>query len=212
MEGLKLRSLVLGACLVGAGIWIQTTPRVAASTSRTESWLEEQAPIEAGSYRIDAEYKMDQVTYDELKPHGIVARRFGDGRRTFDVVLIASNKKESFHDPRVCFTGQGWNILSQTQKEVETLRGKIPITVAKMSHDSQGQRIAAFFYKGPGGFYATPQSLTFQWLMRQLRGETENEAVFYRFIPDWDAATEDELVQFISTYLEAADKSSNGYF
>lgn len=212
MERLRLRGIVLGVLLLAAGIWIQTTPRVGASTMRTEAWLEQVAPTKAGSFRVDSAYKMDETTYSELKPHGIVARRFGDGLRTYDVVLIASNRKESFHDPRVCFVGQGWNLLSQTQKTISTSRGPIPITVAKMSHEGQGQRIAAFFYKGPGGFYATPQSLTFQWLLRQLKGETENEAVFYRFIPDWDGATEDELSQFISVYLESADASSNGYF
>ena len=72
--------------------------------------------------------------------------------------------------------------------------------------------LAAFLYRGPGGFYATPQSLSLQWLMRQMQGRSDNEAVFYRFIPDFDGATQADVEAFASAYLAAAQESSGGYF
>lgn len=212
MEGLKRRSWVLGLVLMGAGAWIQATPRFSPATVRDEAWMVQRAPRSAGEWREEGEYRMNEATYAELKPHGIVARKFGDGRHTFDVVVIASNRKESFHDPRVCFTSQGWNLLSQRQIEVDTPRGRLPMTLAEMSNDSHGKRLAAFLYRGPGGFYATPQSLSLQWLMRQMQGRSDNEAVFYRFIPDFDGATQADVEAFASAYLAAAQESSGGYF
>ncbi len=112
----------------------------------------------------------------------------------------------------MCFTSQGWNLLSQRQIEVDTPRGRLPMTLAEMSNDSHGKRLAAFLYRGPGGFYATPQSLSLQWLMRQMQGRSDNEAVFYRFIPDFDGATQADVEAFASAYLAAAQESSGGYF
>lgn len=211
MEGLIKRTIGLAVVLMAAGAWIQFTPRVS-GPGKSEAWLKEKAPATIGSYRLDEEYQMDPATYKELKPYGIVARKYSNGDKNYDVVIVAGNKKESFHDPRVCFTSQGWDIASQREVIVATNQGPLPMTIARMNHPNAGQRFAAFLYKGPGGFYASPQKLSMQWLLAQLQGETGTEAVFYRFIPDFENATEADLQAFVVKFLVAAKQSSDGFF
>ncbi|MCB8933164.1 MAG: exosortase-associated EpsI family protein [Chthonomonadaceae bacterium] len=219
MERLKKRSFVLAGVLIVAGLAIQLTPRISLAAGKTEDQLEKLAPMQVDDYKMipgqddpGQSYKMNQMTYDELKPFGIVSRVFQNGTRSFDVVLIASNRKESFHDPRLCFTSQGYTLLEEVQKDVETSRGPIPITFAKMKSLQGEPMITAFFYRGNNGYYATAQRFAFDNLLRQLKGSIDLEGVFYRFIPTYGGATEDELVEFIKQYLEAAGKTSNGYF
>lgn len=219
MERLRNRTFALAALLIVAGLAIQLTPRISLAAGKTEDQLERLAPSEVADYQMvrsaddpEQSYKMNQMTYDELKPFGIVSRIFQNGTRKFDVVLIASNRKESFHDPRLCFTSQGWTLLDEEQKEIDTSRGKIPITFAKMKSIDGDPQITAFFYRGNNGYYATAQRFAFDNLLRQLKGSIDLEGVFYRFIPLYPGATQDELIEFIKQYLDAAEKTSGGYF
>lgn len=219
MERLKKRTYVLAAVLIVAGLAIQLTPRISLAAGKSEDQLEKLAPTQVGEYKMvrgtedpEQTYKMDKMTYDELKPFGIVSRVFEQGPRRFDVVLIASNRKESFHDPRLCFTSQGWTLLDEEQSDVQTSRGPIPITFARMKSIDGEPQITAFFYRGKNGYYATAQRFAFDNLLRQLTGSIDLEGVFYRFIPLYSGATRDELVEFIQQYLEEARKTSGGYF
>jgi len=219
MERLKLRSLILGAVLIVVGLLIQSTPRISLAAGKTEDELEKLAPKKVGEYAMlvgaedpEQSYKMDKMTYDELKPFGIVSRVFSGQDRMFDVVLIASNRKESFHDPRLCFTSQGWTLQDEEQIEIETSRGRVPVTLADMKSLEGKTQITAFFYKGRDGYYATSQWFAFYNLLRQLSGSIDLEGVFYRFIPMWEGATRQELIEFIKEYLTEAERTSGGYF
>lgn len=218
MEGLKKRSLFLAAVFIVFGGWIVFTPRTLASSPVNEDWMADKAPEKVGAFRSVSgpqgpayTYKMDETTYNELKPLGILARRYNDGTNEFDVVLIASNRKDSFHDPRVCFTAQQWEIQYEEQRKIETSRGKIPITLAHMTHSGKEVTKAAFFYRSPDGFFSTPQDLSIGFLKRVLVGKSDFEGVFYRFMPMGNS-TEEEFLDFIRSYLEAAAKTSGGYF
>lgn len=219
MEGLRKRSLIFGAVLIAAGVAIQLAPRISLAAGKTEDQLEALAPKTLGDYKMivggedpEQTYKMGEMTYNELKPFGIVSRVFQHESRAFDVVLIASNRKESFHDPRLCFTSQGWTLLDEQQVEIDTSRGKIPVTIADMKSADGKPQITAFFYKGQDGYYATAQRFAFDNLLRQLKGSIDLEGVFYRFIPMYEGAEREDLIKFIQEYLVEAEKTSGGYF
>ena len=212
MERLTKRSVVFAGALMAAGAAIQLTPRISLAAGKTEPQLEQMAPTRIGGYKLVHSYKMDARTYSELKPFGIVSRIFQEGERSFDVVLIASNRKESFHDPRLCFTSQGWTLQDESQVVLQTARGPIPVTIAKMKSIDGSPQITAFFYRGPGGYFSTSQSFAFDSLKRQFTGSIDLEGVFYRFIPLWSGATVEDLEAFIGAYLDEAAKTSGGYF
>lgn len=225
MEGLKKRAFIIGGLFVLTGAVVWATPKASFANPKSEATLEQLAPMGVKDYKMlpsdrvhedpklqNVSYRMDESTYAELKPYGIVARIMEKGDKRFDVVLISSNKKSSFHDPRVCFRAQGWTFKEEEQAEIETSRGKIPVTMVRMVDKNQQPYIAAFTYKGPQGFRSTPQSLAFSMLIEQIKGRTDIEGAFYRFIPLYENATEAELKDFIRMYLEEAEKTSKGFF
>lgn len=180
-------------------------------------------PYDKNSEDPDVSYKMDETTYKVLRPFGIVAREYWKGARRFDVVVIASRSKDSFHDPRVCFSAQGWTIEQFFDQTVRTKnRGIVPVRIISISKEKSDSSFAVFLYKAPNGkFYSN--TLKFKlglWTGRfedLLTGKIKEEAssldgVFYRFMPKYPNASIDELKWFVSQYLDEAYKSSNGYF
>ncbi|MCE9560101.1 MAG: EpsI family protein [Armatimonadetes bacterium] len=168
-------------------------------------------------------YKMDELTYKLLDPFGIVARRYTKGSKIYDVVLISSRSKDSFHDPRVCFSAQGWTIENFKDVNIPTkTRGNVPAMIINMSKEKNPGHLAAFFYKGPAGdFYSNTKKFKLGMWSERLKSilsgklfsnDMNMDGTFYRIIPEHERATEAELISFISMYLEAANTSSNGYF
>lgn len=213
--------MILGAMFIALGcVFIATS---SPKRLRNETWMEQHLPKKFGKYFMrlgevgpEATYKMDKYTYDTLKPYGIVARTFrkdeGGIYKDFDAVVIMSNQKESFHDPRVCFTAQGWRLASETTETVNTkTHGAIPVTLTEMQMQGTGRKsFAAFFYKGPDGFCSGTSALKMQMLKRQMFKLSDAEGAFYRIIPMYDAATKQDLLKFIDEFLAATNKTSNG--
>ncbi|MFZ4508132.1 MAG: exosortase-associated EpsI family protein [Fimbriimonas sp.] len=218
MERLTLRSYILGGTLLLFGAALVAAPQ-ANYPKKTESELEALAPTSVGKYNfypVDAtsgqSYKMSKMTYDTLMPFGIVARIFTSGNKSFDAVVIAGNDVNSFHDPRTCFTSQGYEILSETKIDIPTQsRGTVPATFAKLN-GPRGKSMAIFLYRGPGGFVSKTRDLKIDMFKSRLTNGKEVDGVFYRFIPLSDQITDDEFKTFVADFLDTADKTSKGYF
>lgn len=220
MEGLKKRAYLFAVVMLVAGAINYFTWARHERPNKDEKWMEARAPEKIGDMSFirspenpAQSYKMNQITYDMLAPFGIVARQYTSNSRAYDVVLIASESRASFHDPRICFSGQGWTLVEQNTVEVETkTRGKVPVTITKMDSNTKRGQLAAFFYRGPSGFHATTISVKLDMFFQRLFNRPDIEGVFYRFIPQNEDCTVDELKSFIAEYLEAAKDSSQGYF
>lgn len=198
---------------------------------KTEEQLEAMAPNKVGNLSwIDKtgedpeqSYKMSQVSYDVLKPFGIVCRIFKDGGDEYEAVVIASNSKDSFHDPRVCFSAQGWTIEKFMPTMIPTKeRGEIPATIIEVTSDNVRKQLAAFIYKGPGygqgnRFFAKTNELKLAFLWEQVKGGTNLDGVFFRFMPTYEnknlsqGEQKEKLVKFISAYMDESNRTSKGY-
>lgn len=220
MEKLKSRALIFAGVMAAVGTFNIWTGTAATGPGKTESWMESMSPERVdGMAFMRSErnprqsYRMDDRTYSLLAPYGIVARLYSDAARSYDVVLIASRSRASFHDPRVCFSGQGWTLVEQTTETVQTkTRGKVPVTLTRMDGRTQRGALAAFLYRGPSGFHASTVGLKWDMFMQRLLNRPDTDGVFYRFIPQSQNVTKEELLAFIATYLDAANESSKGYF
>lgn len=214
---LRRRTYGIGIALLVFGGVIALAPKVK-SDPKTEKWMIERAPTEFGDYKVVDSYTMDKMVYDTLKPYGIVSRVYGNKDKRFDVVLIASRSKDSFHDPKWCFTAQKWNIDKQEVFPLKSdARGDIKVTMVTMNDGNLARnKLAAFFYRGPDGFYATTNDIKWGMLKSELLAEVfrdkELDGVYYRVIPVYEGATREELLEFINEYLTAAKASSGGYF
>lgn len=225
MEGLKLRAVVVVSLVAATGLVMSFVTREHAEP-KTEQWMLENSPSTLDGYSMRSgpesplyTYKMDQATYNVLEPYGIVARVYEEksSGAQYDVVLVASRSKESFHDPRVCFSAQGWALSNQWIDSVETkTRGNVAVTIAIMDGADTKDQIAAYVYKGPEGFYANTQRLKLAMLFEQLRGGDKLDGVFYRVIPLTPRADRvgqiNDLKRFIGQYLDAANAASDGFF
>lgn len=238
MEGLTKRVFVLGGALLAYGGLLQFAPEIPQSAVRsalaamgkkpeirfveekdkTEKWMISKSPKQVGDYKFepgvdpDVSYRMDDATYAELRPWGIVARRYTNGEKAFDVVLIGSETKDSFHDPRVCFTAQRFEIESENVEVVESrVRGTIPVTIAMMKSEA-GRSMTAFFYRGPGGFFASTSQMKMDMFKFQCKTMTNPQGVFYRFIPLSPSISKEEFKQFIGMFLDEAAHTSEGFF
>jgi hypothetical protein len=220
MEGLIQRTFVIGAVFAIAGAWFTFGTKIR-DDKKTEDQLIEWAPTRVAGMdfvpgpddpRVSG--RQPEVVYNTLKPFGIVQRMYSDGKTEYDAVVIASRSKDSFHDPRVCFSAQGWTIEKFDPSFVATKsRGNVPITMIQMSSDRARHKMAAFFYKGPGGkFYGTTQTFKMSLFTEILKLGQDIDGVFYRFIPVSGDPTEEQFKQFIADYLDAAKVSSNEYF
>ena len=220
MEGLKFRLLATGIGLVAFGVFLNVLPRQE-SPGYSESFLASHAPASVEGYAFqpgpngaDCTYRMDQRTYDTLEPDAILARVYSKGLQMYDVVLIASRSKDSFHDPRQCFSSQGWVLREEDRDTVQTkTRGVVPITLVKMSGQDRNDMYAAYFYMGPGGFKGSNKSIKTSMFWEQLlHGGGHLNSMFYRFIPMNPGATVSDLKQFIASYLDRSNQTSDGLF
>lgn len=220
MEGLSLRAYIVTGLFVAFAAWVYVTPKPGKVEGKNEDWMESVAPAKVASYSFlpsgedpQCSYKSPEMVYDTLVPTvGILARVYEHEGQRFDVTLIASRDKASFHDPRVCFTAQNYEITEEQSITIDTkTRGQIPATLAKMTTPDKGQAVAVFFYRGNHGFYGNTTRLKFSMLGDQIMGRSDTDAVFYRFIPSGDLSV-DRLKSFIALYMDTAGKSSKGYF
>jgi len=226
MERLTQRAYIFGGVLAAFGAYtFFTTPR-SRDNAITEKQLEKLCPDAIGKMTYDksvenplCSYRMDETTYRTLKPFGIVARMYSTGNQKFDAVLIASASNDSFHDPHICFKAQGWEFESTKQDVAETkTRGKVPYSLITMTNDkgNSGDRtLAAYFYKAADGtFYGTTFDFKLGLFWSAMKGGSL-DGVFYRVIPNYKSnnieAQKNELRRFIVSWVDSANKSSNGY-
>lgn len=218
MEGLIPRTYFFSGIVLVAGLIITLLPKPEPD-KKTEDWMEQHLPYKVGNYTFlpanpgaQQSYRMEQRTYDILKPFGIVCRRYAGGRFVYDAVVIASQSDDSFHDPRVCFSAQGWELGPMEEVPIETkTHGTIKATMTTMS-GKERNKIAAFVYKTDKGFHASTSEVKWAMLFESMKGGRKLNGVFYRFIPEYSGATKEQLAKFIGEYLDAAAATSNGYF
>jgi hypothetical protein len=231
MERLRSRLFVIAAllCLVGAAVYALPKKR---DVKHNEAWMEARVPDTVGRYAYvpsrenpKQSFRMDPETYDTLHPFGIVCRSYSldpsDSSLPpeFEVVVIASSSRSSFHDPSVCFTGHGLDITGGEDPGFDThwrqdLQATFIDTANKESHK---RYMAAYLYKGPDGFTATTLGVKWMLLLHRLRHPFDpgGIGVFYRFMREDTSATEDEheklvkrFKKFIGDYMDAAYESS----
>ncbi len=219
MERLRKRTIGLAITLLIVGIGIQLAPKAQATPGHDETWMEANLPKSIGKFVMvpgdggpEQTYKMPEFTYSELKPYGIVCRVFRSGDDIIDVVVISSNRKESFHDPKVCFTAQGWEFNDLEEKNISTKLGDVPATVATMTNKDGRKSQTVFFYKDADNYYAAPQWMALNMLKRKMMFKGSADGVFYRFIGLSPSVTQEKLQAFISDYLEESKKTSKGAF
>lgn len=208
---------ILCAILLTTGATLNFAPRPK-QVDRSESEIAAMLPKTVDKFNAElangeyCTYKMDQVNYDILQPWGIVPRVFDNGPERYEVVVIASRKKESFHDPQVCLTAQGWTLSNQRVDSMETkTRGQVPITLFDMERNGE-KRTAMYFLKTTQGYYADMAKV--KWDMFRFKithfGK-DDEGAFIRILPMGELNV-DKMKKFAAEWVDEATKTSENYY
>ncbi|MCX7799023.1 MAG: EpsI family protein [Fimbriimonadales bacterium] len=221
MARLTSRVYVVAALVLATGV-LASGLKPDRSGAKSEPWMEEHLPRQVGSFSFvpgsdnpNQTYRMEESTYELLKPYGIVCRVFRFGGEAYDAVVIASSSRETFHDPSVCFSGQGWDFDRFERVVIPTAtRGGVPATlaVAGASGGSGPKRLALYFYKSDRVFVPTTLAIKWELFKAQLTRRRAVDGVFYRFIPLHPNPSREALISFVGEFLDAANASSDGYF
>lgn len=214
MERLKGSLIVLSVLVFAIAAFAHLTPPPS-RMGVNEEMLEKVTPDQMDGRRYVDSYTMDEKTYKVLNASGIVCRVFEVDGDTYDTVLISSRRKDSFHDPNICFSAQGFTIDRRTQYTVDTkLRGKVPVMILSLTDSNRRKLLAAYTYKGPDAFYANTNALKVSFLKEVMVLGNRLDGVFYRFIPRFsDAELSDDdqkqkLLTYISEFLDACEESN----
>lgn len=184
-----------------------------------ETWLENMMLTENAGYQLVPEvpgtkisYSMHPDTYKVLNPIGIACQKFQDpSGRQMDVVIIAGDSMQAFHDQRVCFKAQGWDLLSEEVRYLKTERhGTIPVTWMTIQLPGQAPKEALYAFRSPTGFQTYDQAkLGFiKAKLKDMFGEQIGYS--YRFIGLTSDVDAQELAYFARTYLDNLDVSTQG--
>ena len=207
---------IMSGLLTSIGVAFNFAPRPA-ETSMTEDQVINMLPIKVGRFQPmmkDGEkvsYKMDQSSYDILKPWGICARVFVNGNESYDVVAIASNSKESFHDPQICFSAQGWRLSNQREDVIRTkTRGDVPVTLVDMEQGGN-EKVAMYFFRLSKGYYGNMGKVKRDMLTHLFTKLSKDEGAFIRIIPTGNLDLE-KMKAFAANWVDEANESSKGYY
>lgn len=207
-----VRSLLVAGLFasVGAGILLRPTAK---SYKVDEGWLERQYPTTLGKYAMQPgsdgsmghSYRMDPETYKTLKPYGIVGRTLSDGTSTYDVVTVAGDSEESFHNPLLCFQAQDWTVNWSKEITIQTKsRGPVRATLAQATKAGGTPQYALYTYEGPRGTISDPFQLKGDMFKSEIRSGKIQFATFFRFISLSPDISETQITQFAHDYLEAS--------
>ncbi len=211
------RIALLIALFIGVGV-VNNVNAISNSARPPESWLVDMVPSQVGDWRLiplvqgsKISYKMDDMTYEELNPIGISCQRFTNGVRDFDVVVIAGDTMQSFHDQRWCFVAQGWTIDKEDFVDIPTKsRGNLPGFLVQISRPGKPPAWALFTFQGPGKFHSTTPEASKDYFWNEILRGKRHIGFSYRFIPQYTDSLPEEVISFASKFLDEAYKTSDG--
>lgn len=185
---------------------------------KDEAWLVNMMPTELHGYKVlpsefgeNISYKMDESSYEVLNPIGIACQRMVNDRDlAFDVVVIAGDSMNAFHDQQICFNAQGWEILETSLIDIPTeTRGKVRSFMMKIQQEDTGVFTALYMFRSPNGFVSYNQAKV-DFFMKRLFSSKPGLGFSYRFIGLSEDLGEDDVVRFASQYLDKLNETTHG--
>lgn len=186
---------------------------------KTEKWLEDQMLTEVGDWVLAPDtfdskisYKMDERSYEILDPVGMACQKFKDGAgRQADVVIIAGDSMQAFHDQKVCFTGQGMSVEFKNKTLVTKTYGEIPVSWMHITSPRfSGKLEAVYIFRDPLGFNTYDGA---KWGFMKAKLKTPFSPIMgysYRFMGDTPEVSEKDVAELAVAYLDKLAESTNG--
>jgi hypothetical protein len=185
----------------------------------TEESVEKMMLVELGDYKLQPKefdsmisYKMDETSYEVLDPIAIACQIFEDSRgQQVDVVVIAGDSSQAFHDQQICFKAQGWELkLVEERKLATKAHGEIPVSFMTIQRPNSHERYAVYAFRSPIGFQTYAQQ-KFGWVRAKLLDPFGGKKGYsYRFIGLTDDLTQEDVMKFATDYIDGLHTKTNG--
>ncbi|MCX7800162.1 MAG: hypothetical protein N2109_07460 [Fimbriimonadales bacterium] len=207
---MKIRAVVLIVLLVAAGVATLFRNQVTGYERPDEAWLESVLPDRIGDSMFLASasnpkqsYAMDRSTYEALKPIGIVARVYQQGPHRYDVVVIAGDEPNTFHDQTWCFKMQNWQILEdRTVSQPTRTVGEVPMRLIHVANDQTNQWMV-FVFRGPAGnFYPDFGGMWREFFFSDLKRGVPTPTSFLRVI-GLTGQTPEQVLSFAARAIDS---------
>ncbi len=185
----------------------------------TEESIEKMMLTELGDFKLQPRefdstisYKMDESSYEVLDPIAIACQIFEDSRgEQVDVVVIAGDSSQAFHDQQICFKAQGWELtLVEERKLNSKAHGPIPVSFMSIKRPGSAERYAVYAFRSPIGFQTYSQQ-KFGWVQAKLFDPFGGKKGYsYRFIGLTDELSAEDVMKFATDYIDQLDATTNG--
>jgi EpsI family protein len=128
------------------------------------------------------EVSYDKLILDTLKPDAAIYRQYKEGGRTAVTLFIAcynsAEKSDLSHSPIVCFKGQGWDILSSSQKNIPVdSADRASIRVNRLEQRYADVRMVSYYwYQSSRHVFSNRGIQKISLLIHELMGQNGNNA------------------------------------
>jgi len=200
-----------GLSAVFVGFFVLCLVRPKPNITYTEKDMEKIYPRTMGNYAMEPDQtgsnpnqtlRMDETSYRALVPYGIVDRILSDGKSAYDVVIIAGDQPDTFHNPLVCFASQDYKVEDPQKIMLSTKsRGMVPCMLTTALKGNVAT-IALYTYEGPSVMCPENVDLHKDMFYTQLRTSQPQSGTFFRFLTESQGATKEQLESFASSYLD----------
>lgn len=210
---MRVPLLVLAAVLIPAGIAVNfrgSTKSVAMSQEALEEFMPDYVQGSGALLGQDGKPLLNNwnpETRDALMASSMSGRKYSHNGNLFEVLVINSDRGESFHNPAACFATQDWNVTEQ-----KTLTrdfpgiGTVPFTYLDMNM-VRGRRKVLFTYELGDRFIPDQGRLIRTMFLEELKTARRQEVNMYRFIGETETVTEEELLDFAGAFLQTVRNS-----
>lgn len=213
---MKTRLIVLGVFFAIIAVLVNTRG-TAVSTVHSEPWLETHTPQKVGAFQMIPgpdgglqTYHMNPETVTALHAAATVCRIFQSGKQQYEVVVITSDRGESFHDPAGCFNAQKWKITEQAPRSIQTTAGPLEINGLYIEKEGSGRIPAAYFFRHAGKFYSSQGTFVRQLFISELLTAKRQEGYMFRIIAQDPALSMEQLQKFAGEYVSALEAIPQG--
>lgn len=205
---MRIPLLVLAAVLIPAGVAVNirgSTKSVAMSQEALERFMPEYVGGSGALLGPDGKPLLNNwnpETRDALMASSMSGRKYSYYGNLFEVLVINSDRGESFHNPAACFATQDWNVTEQrtVTREFEGI-GRVAFTFLDMNM-VRGRRKVLFTYELGDRFIADQGRLVRTMFFEELKTARRQEVNMYRFIGETETVTEEELLDFAGAFLK----------
>ncbi len=128
---------------------------------------------------------VDSLTRSILSTGDIVEREYMLGPERIDFVLIGGENRDSMHDPRLCLTGSGKQLVND---HTEILPGTTVVARSYLAETQPGQADldVLYFFLSDGQTVSEYADIRRSMLFSELTGRQHSPIFFFRFIRSVD--------------------------